>query len=389
MPEGIEVRHRKACARAANPRRRCTCSPTFRASVWSPREQREIRRSFPTEAAARLWRADATALVSRGRLGAGSGQTLRAAADELLAAMRRGEARTRSGDPYKPSTIRSYEESLRLHVLDDLGGARLRDISRRDLQALVDRMHRDDASASAIRNAVIPLRVIWRRALRDGEVYASPLDHLELPAVRGRRERIATPAEAAALIAAVAPADRPVWATALYAGLRRGELQGLRVDDVDLREGVVHVRQSWDPKEHAVVAVKSRAGRRRVPVPGALRAHLAAHLLALGRREGLMFPGRRPDAPFSDHALTDRAKTAWAAASLAPITLHECRHTFASLCIAAGVNAKAMSAYLGHASIAITFDRYGHLMPGNEDQAVGLLDALLGEAQAAAEGASS
>jgi integrase len=60
-----------------------------------------------------------------------------------------------------------------------------------------------------------------------------------------------------------------------------------------------------------------------------------------------------------------------------PIGLHECRHTFASLMIAAGVNVKALSTYMGHSSIAITLDRYGHLMPGNEEQAAELLDAYL------------
>ena len=53
------------------------------------------------------------------------------------------------------------------------------------------------------------------------------------------------------------------------------------------------------------------------------------------------------------------------------------RHTFASLAIAAGVNAKALSSYLGHASIALTLDRYGHLLPGNEVEAASLLDAYL------------
>jgi integrase len=50
--------------------------------------------------------------------------------------------------------------------------------------------------------------------------------------------------------------------------------------------------------------------------------------------------------------------------------------------IAAGVNAKALSSYMGHSSISITFDRYGHLMPGNEEQAAGLLDAYLRRATA-------
>ena len=65
------------------------------------------------------------------------------------------------------------------------------------------------------------------------------------------------------------------------------------------------------------------------------------------------------------------------AGALEPITLHECRHTFASLMISAGVNAKALSTYLGHSSITITLDRYGHLMPGNEGEAATLLDAYL------------
>jgi integrase len=72
-----------------------------------------------------------------------------------------------------------------------------------------------------------------------------------------------------------------------------------------------------------------------------------------------------------------RADVAWERAGLTRLTFHDCRHTFASLMIAAGVNAKALSSYLGHASIEITFDRYGHLMPGNEAEAAGLMGAYL------------
>jgi integrase len=59
------------------------------------------------------------------------------------------------------------------------------------------------------------------------------------------------------------------------------------------------------------------------------------------------------------------------------ITLHECRHTFASYMIAAGVNVKALSTFMGHASVAFTLDRYGHLFPGAENEAGGLLDTYL------------
>ena len=67
---------------------------------------------------------------------------------------------------------------------------------------------------------------------------------------------------------------------------------------------------------------------------------------------------------------------------IAPIGLHACHHTFASLMIAAGVNAKALSTYMGHSSITITLDRYGHLMPGSESDAAELLGVYLAGASA-------
>jgi integrase len=71
---------------------------------------------------------------------------------------------------------------------------------------------------------------------------------------------------------------------------------------------------------------------------------------------------------------------AWAAARVERITPHECRHTFASYLIASGLNAKAVTALLGHSSIQITFDRYRHLFPGHEDEAAERLDAYMAAA---------
>lgn len=64
------------------------------------------------------------------------------------------------------------------------------------------------------------------------------------------------------------------------------------------------------------------------------------------------------------------------------LRLHECRHTYASFAIAAGLNAKTLSTYMGHATIAITLDLYGHLMPGSEVEATGLLDAYFASSTA-------
>ena len=71
----------------------------------------------------------------------------------------------------------------------------------------------------------------------------------------------------------------------------------------------------------------------------------------------------------------------WEAAELEGVTLHQCRHTFASFAIAAGANAKTLSTYMGHANISITLDRYGHLMPGSEREFAGLLDSYLERTQ--------
>lgn len=80
---------------------------------------------------------------------------------------------------------------------------------------------------------------------------------------------------------------------------------------------------------------------------------------------------------FDYPALLRRARDAWAKAELAPVGLHAARHTAASLMIAANVNMKALSEFMGHASITITLDRYGHLLPGSLSEAATLLDSYL------------
>jgi integrase len=148
----------------------------------------------------------------------------------------------------------------------------------------------------------------------------------------------------------------------------------LRWEDVDLATGVIRVERAWDVKEGVAVEPKSRSGRRRVPIAAALRDILVEHKLRATSE--LVLP-RQDGSPLNPTTSSGKAKRAWRRVGLDPITLHEARHTFASLMIAAGVNAKALCSYMGHASVTITYDRYGHLMPGNEDEAAALLDAYL------------
>jgi site-specific recombinase XerD len=131
-------------------------------------------------------------------------ETLREAGDAWLEGAKAGAIRTRSGDTYKPSAIRSYEGALTTRIYPELGANKLSEIQRRDVQELADRLLAEGLDPSTIRNVLMPLRAIYRRALRRGVVAVSPMTGLELPAVRGKRDRIAEPEEAAKLIAATA-----------------------------------------------------------------------------------------------------------------------------------------------------------------------------------------
>lgn len=369
---GIDAQHARSCPSRSGGR--CACEPRYRAEVYDRREKRRLRKTFDTKAEAKAWRSDAQTALRRGEITAAKSATLNEAAAVWLKGAKAGSVRNRSGDIYKPSVLRGYEQALRIRVLPDLGALTLTDLRRGDLQALVDRLLEGGHNPSTIRNTLLPVRAIFRRAVARGEVSVNPTRGLELPAVRGRRDRIASPEEARQLLDALEH-DRALWAAALYSGLRMGELRALRWEDVDFDRGLIHVRRTWDDRE-GPVEPKSRAGRRSVPLVGLLRAELVAQRLACAWSEGLVY-GRSATSPFNPRTINLRANRAWKAAGLTRITLHECRHTFASIMIAANINAKAMSVYMGHASVVVTFDLYGHLMPGNENEAVGLLDAFL------------
>jgi site-specific recombinase XerC len=216
-----------------------------------------------------------------------------------------------------------------------------------------------EAGDRTIDSAVTPLKAFYRRSLVRGEATINPLVGVLKPAVRTKTRKVASPVEAAAMITALDRPDASLWATAFYAGLRRGELIGLRREDVDLAIGLIHVRRGWDLREGGEVPTKTAKGPRRVPIPAIVRDHLDA----------LPDDGPLFGSPTWIAKTNVRARKRWEAAGLEPITLHEARHTYASLMIAAGVNAKTLSTFMGHATIAITLDLYGHLLPGSEDQA--------------------
>jgi integrase len=384
--QGIRTRHSRACASATGAR--CNCHPTYEAWVYSKRDGKKIRKSFPTQAAAKGWRTDAQKAVRDKRLRAPSSRTLTQEVDDWLAGAREGRILNKREQPYKPSVIRGYESALRLRVLPVLGDRKLADVDLADLLDLKEQLSGEDCSGSTIRNSFVPLQAIYRRARRNGTVAVNPTLDLGLP-TSGTRDRAATPAQAAELLAALAEPQRALWATAFYSGLRRGELRALRVGDVDLDHGTLRVERGWDVKE-GPIAPKSEAGRRVVFLLDVLRP-LLAPLVAGYDPDALVF-GSTPSAAFEPRNIDRKARRALKAENdkrtekaaeteeeptlVEWFGLHEARHSFSTFMDHAGISETRADRYMGHSAPGVA-GRYRHLLPGQIVEDAQRIDAYL------------
>ena len=395
-PTGIEVRHSRRCE-LSQEGTRCTCEPSYRAVVYDRVTDALVKKTFSGKgalSAAKQWRADAVSAKGRGKNIAPSRRTLREAAEEWLAGAE-AEPPTvlnRSGHPYKPSAVRAYKHDLHEYVLPDLGGLRLSDVRRADLQALVDRLVGQGLSGSKVRNIVISARVVFRHALERDEINASPTSGLRLPNNIGRRERAASPSEAAELLDALPDKVRR--------DLRHGVLRGLatrRTAGAPL--GRRRPREGRDPGAPLV----GRLRRRDHPQVGEGHPDGAAHGAAArpprraqgdhrtGRPRLRVRLDRRPAVPAVACSEAGRegvggrqqAARREKKPPLVPIELHSCRHTFVSLMHDAGLSLERIGDYVGHGSTYMT-DRYRHLLEGHEQEAARMLDEYLARADTAA-----
>ena len=397
MADGIIKRHSVGCP--ARESERCKCNAGYEASVYIARDKRKLRRNFPRKSEAKSWRTEALSAAKAGKLRRAvpeDRRTLYEAVAEFVAGMEEGTVRPKGRDGYKPNTTRSYERAVRLYLRDsELGSLRPAEVRRSDVQAYAEELL-TRMTAPSVGNALNPLQAFYARAVHREELMDNPTEGIDLPTGKSTRpRRIVTPAEAAGLLAALPLEDRAIWATAFYAGLRRGELQALRCMDIDLGASLIHVRKGWD-QEEGEIEPKSESGKRTIPVLAILRDYLDEQLLRTGRRGEDRIFGRSARQVFYASTIDGRAKRAWKARNAAEreaaeeegrepelltlLTMHECRHTFASLLIDTGANPKAIQEVMGHSKIQTTFDIYGHLLPGSHDD-VRAADGCLSRAE--------
>jgi integrase len=282
-----------------------------------------------------------------------------------------------------------YESVVRRRIVPGIGDVRLVKLTPQRVQAFYGAQRSAGASEATVEYVHRVLRAALRSALKLGLVVRVATDGVESPRVRPREMHVWNEEQARAFLAACRGTQfEALFVVALACGMRLGELTGLRWADVDLDAGVVEVRSQVQFRRGAWYRqdLKSVQSRRAVElgpsVIRALRAHRgrqAAQRLEAGaawRDEGLVFPDE-VGSPVAPWRLREREMSpAVKAAGVPVVRFHDLRHTAATLMRARGVGLDVVSRVLGHSSIRITGDVYGHMLPEMRAQAARAMEGL-------------
>jgi integrase len=229
-----------------------------------------------------------------------------------------------------------------------------------------------------VAKAVQVFNKTMRAALEDRLIAVNPVERLPLPRIEREEMRFLTPDELWRLADAIDGRYRAFVVLAGYSGLRVGELLALRWEHVDmLRRKVTVVETLTDLAGRISFGPpKTRAALRTVSVPSVVVDELARIPTSPPDKRDLVFtsPEGQPVRP------TLFRRRFWSpavqAAELAPLRIHDLRHTAVALWIAAGANPKQIAARAGHTSVSVVLDRYGHLLPDHDDDLMHALENL-------------
>jgi integrase len=283
------------------------------------------------------------------------------------------------------STLNQYRGHIEHHIKPRIGGEKLAKLTTPRINAFRDDLLKGLSRAQA-KKVLVSLKSLLKDARRRGNVAQNVAEGVTISAdTRGKRKLkvgvdIPTPDEIRRIIHAAAGKHRPFLLTAIFTGLRSSELRGLRWQDVDFKKAELHVHQRAD--EFGVIgAPKSDSGNRAIPLGPLVLNALKGWKLACPKGElGLVFPNASGGVEV--HVNTVR-HTLWPVQKAAGVVngkgeakyqgLHALRHFYASWCInrkAEGgleLPLKTVQTRLGHSSVVMTSDVYGHLFPRTDD----------------------
>lgn len=283
----------------------------------------------------------------------------------------------------KPSTAKSYRSMLKVHLRPAFDSLRSNQITHHAIdnwiRDLADRIEQEQISPKTYNNLLNLLKAILAWARHPARAYLThdPLMGQKRLRVPKQEREFLEPGEITALLKAASPPDDTIIRLAVYSGLRRGELFALQWQDIDFGTGKdggrVHVRRGI--YQGAVSTPKTRSSIRVVDIPQSVVSDLSVYRqLYPGGPEDYLFRSETGGPMDPDNWRNRRYHPLLDAAGLRRVPLHALRHSYASLLINAGENLKYVSHQMGHASIQITADLYGHLFRETGASAMARLD---------------
>lgn len=271
----------------------------------------------------------------------------------------------------EPTTVAAYDQHVRLHLVPICGAVKLSQLTTPMVEEYRDQLVDKLSRPMAIR-VLRSLTSIIAEAQRRGQVAQNVAQAVKVKRMGRHKQKVripSKPALRALLKAAQASQDRqaaPFVMLAVFAGLRASELRGLSWRQLDLKAGTVTVDQRADAKGN-IGAPKSVSSRRTVPLPKAAVVALKEWKLACPATDlGLVFPSVARKVMSHRYMSLNVLVPMLTAAKVAKLTLHDLRHSAASLWIEQRVEPKRVQTWLGHHSIQVTFDIYGHLFEAVE-----------------------
>lgn len=271
----------------------------------------------------------------------------------------------------RASTRLSYRGHLYTYLIPQLGQIPLHELSATDIERAYSRINHPSSGGplapASVHRIHATLSSALGTALRRGLIGRNPASTVELPPLP-RRTRTTWTADQAARFLASSRDDRwgLLYLLMLATGIRRGEAVALRWEDLDLDQGLLHVRRQLvavGPEVHEGPP-KSKAGTRTVVLDDRTLRLLQLHALEQGSREPLEPQAHvfaRDGQALSPAFVSRHFERLVAAAGVPRIRLHDLRHTSASLGLAAGESLVEVSRRLGHSSIGVTADVYTHV----------------------------
>jgi integrase len=279
----------------------------------------------------------------------------------------------------KPKTQVGYDSLLRARILPAFGALPLEAIDGRAIRRWVAVMHGEGLSGSRVKQCHQVLRQILSSAVDCGLLDHNPCQGVKLPRDPRSETACLTAEEVERLAAAVPTPYQSLIHVLAYGGLRWGEATALRRRRCDLIGGRLIVAESLaDVNGRAVFGQTKTYRVRKTWIPTFLVEELRAHLqLVDSAPDALLFTAPR-GGPL--RSANFRQRVWWPGLDVAglphSLRIHDLRHTCASLLIRQGVHPKAIQHHLGHSSINITMDRYGHLLPDQFDDLASRLDLV-------------